>query len=275
MRSRGRASARRDCSTSGSVSRKLPPTIQNTSTSPRGRVVDHLGRRPAPRRRHRKPPHRRLHRAAVAASTTGTTADLGAALHARMAADRHQAAVRPAGRPRASPTLTSALMVSTPWACCVRPIDQTNTAFGLSTSKPREGLHLARATRRFRCSMCRPVGRSAASRASSNPTVRSRTNASSTPPRLDERPKHADEKREVAARVHVEPVIGQRRAEQRASRDRRHPVPPQPRLTIRIDDGDLRAVAPSRGADTSSSTGWLLATFDPKSTIRSACSQSR
>ena len=58
---------------------------------------------------------------------------------------------------------------------------------------------------------------------------------------LDQRPQHADEEREIAARVHVEPVVGEARAEQRARRDRRHPVPLQARLAVRVDDGDLRA----------------------------------
>ena len=64
----------------------------------------------------------------------GRAADLGAALHARVAADRHEAAVGRAGSPRQA-DVDERLTVSTPCACCVRPIDQTKIPFGRSTSK--------------------------------------------------------------------------------------------------------------------------------------------
>ena len=59
---------------------------------------------------------------------------------------------------------------------------------------------------------------------------------------LDQRQQHAEQEREVSANVHLEPVIGQRRAAQRAFGDRRDPVALEARLAERIHDGDLRAV---------------------------------
>ena len=55
-RRRGRRSARVLRSSSGSVSRKFPPTIQKRSTPPLGRRGDHLRGGPALRRRHRETP---------------------------------------------------------------------------------------------------------------------------------------------------------------------------------------------------------------------------
>ncbi len=62
------------------------------------------------------------------------------------------------------------------------------------------------------------------------------------PSALDQCAKHADEKREVAAGVHIEPVIGEPGAEQRALRDRRHPVPFEAGLPECVDHRDLGAV---------------------------------
>jgi len=90
---------------------------------------------------------------------------------------------------------------------------------------------------------------------------------------FDERAEDANQERQVSAGVHVEPVIGQLGAEQRAGRNRRHPIPPEPRFAVRVHHGDLRAVL-LRVMQDFVVTGWLLATFDPKNTIRSASSQS-
>ena len=46
---------------------------------------------------------------------------------------------------------------------------------------------------------------------------------------LDQRAEHAEQKGQVAAGVHVEPMIGERRAAERAGRDRRDPVAAQAR----------------------------------------------
>ena len=62
------------------------------------------------------------------------------------------------------------------------------------------------------------------------------------PAECEERTEHADEKREVAAGVHVEPMVGDRSPAQRALRDRRNPVAFEPGLAVGIDDRDLRAV---------------------------------
>ena len=124
------------------------------------------------------------------------------------------------GRPRARPTLTSARIVSTPCACWVRPIDQTKCALGLSIEQARELAHAPPARRRSR------------PRASPSPgaaTARGRrleaTGAVAhelvidAAGLLEQRLEDAVQEREVAARVHVEPVVGELRPEQRAARD--------------------------------------------------------
>ena len=140
MRRRGRCSARRQRSASGSVSRKLPPTIQKRSTSPVGRVIDHLRRRPAGRRGTGKP-QTSAQRAAVAASTFGTQPTSAPPCTPEWPRIGTRPRFGRPGSPRARPTFTSALIVSTPCACCVRPIDQTKIAFGRSTSSRANASH--------------------------------------------------------------------------------------------------------------------------------------
>ena len=102
-RSGVRASAARVTSGAGSTSRKLPPLDHSTSRSPRAGRVDHLGRGEPGRRRARRSPTPRASARRVrlgdrdAAGERGRVAThLGAALHARVAADRHQARAGPA-----------------------------------------------------------------------------------------------------------------------------------------------------------------------------------
>ena len=121
------------------------------------------------------------------------------------------------GSPRARPTLTSARMVSTPCACCVRPIDQTKMALGRSTSS-RANRRMSSRVAPLCASSAVPVGgQRAPSRAAVEPRGRAlderRGRRAS---RSTQRAQHADEEREVAAGVDVEPVIGEPRAEERA-----------------------------------------------------------
>ena len=60
---------------------------------------------------------------------------------------------------------------------------------------------------------------------------------------IDQRQQHAEQERQVPSGVHLEPVVGDRRAAQRALGNRRNPVALEPRLAKRVHDGDLRAVA--------------------------------
>ena len=115
------------------------------------------------------------------------------------------------GRPRARPTFTSALIVSTPCACCVSPIDQTKTAFGRSIEQPRERL----ASRSRGAPLSRSSAAQSARQRRGRAPPRTRSCARGRTPRRRRRVstsarKHADEKREVAARVDVEPVVGER-----------------------------------------------------------------
>ena len=58
---------------------------------------------------------------------------------------------------------------------------------------------------------------------------------------FDQMLEHAVEKRNVAAEMDLEELVGKARAKQRALRDRRHPVTLQPGLEIGVDDEDFRA----------------------------------
>src|SRR5581483_12439214 len=59
---------------------------------------------------------------------------------------------------------------------------------------------------------------------------------------FDKRAQYADEKRQIAAGIHLEPVVGKRRAGKGALRNRRNPVPLETGLAIRVHYRDLRAV---------------------------------
>ena len=182
----------RQRSASGSVSRKLPPTIQNRSTSPsaacsiisavvqpgagRAREAPHLGpaRRASPRRR---------------VGTQPTSAPPCTPEWPRIGTRPRFG--RP-GSPRARPTLTSALIVSTPCACCVSPIDQTKTAFGRSISSRANACIRSRGA---------PLSRSSASQSAASARVarllEARRCARARTPRRRrrasiERAKHAD-----------------------------------------------------------------------------------
>ena len=149
MRRRAARARAGDRSASASVSRKLPPTIQNESTSPAADCSTISARRPAaaaagPGNPRRRPPRRgrRIDRRHAA--------DFGAALHAGVAADRHEPAVRPSGQPAREPDVdqrvdrVDAVRVlrqpHRPDEDRVRPLDQ----------QPRERPHRCPRTRRSR-----------------------------------------------------------------------------------------------------------------------------
>ena len=155
-------------------------------------------------------------------------------------------------RPRARPTLTSALTVSTPCACCVRPIDQTKTAFGPGDQQVGELARCARAAMPLSRTMrSQPTAAACAQRVVESGRVLAHEGVVDAAA-LDERQQHAEQERQIAAGVDVEPVVGQRGAAQRALGDRRNPVALEPRLAIRVHDGDLRRRSSWRGAGTSS-----------------------
>ena len=256
----------RQRSASGSVSRKLPPTIQNTID-----VAVRAHDRSSPPS---VQPRRRREREAPDARPTAPGRGIDRRARSRLRAppctpEWPRIGTRPRfgrpGRPRARPTLTSALIVSTPCACCVRPIDQTNTALGRSISSRANACMRPRVDTPLSRSSSRPSRRASARlRASSNPVVRSRTYASSTPPAsMSARSTPIRNARSPPVWT-CEPVVGHRRAEHRARCDRRHPVALEAGLAIRVDDGDLRAVLLRRGGDTSRSPAGCWPTFDPK-----------
>ena len=132
----------------------------------------------------------------------------------------------------------SALIVSTPFACCVSPIDHTKTALGRSISS------CANSSMRLRVM---PLAASMPVQLSATATARQikvgrpvahepLVNA----PAFDERAKHAQKSR-VTAGVDVEPVVrqcGPRRALRAIDGINAEPVPARGG----VDDRDLRAV---------------------------------
>ncbi len=179
MRRRGRASARSERSRSGSVSRKLPPTIQKTSRSPAAAcsIISAVVQPGASGTGKPQSPAQRSRVWAGTAGTQPTSAPPCTPEWPRIGTSPEPG--RP-GRPRARPTLSSALIVSTPWTCCVRPMDQTRTAFGRSMSS------CAKASMRSRvvpapASIASQPRADTFARAASNPVVCAATQASSTP----------------------------------------------------------------------------------------------
>ncbi len=217
--------------------------------------------------------HSRLHTSRIVASMSRHAAHFGAALHARMSTNGHQPAVRPADEPAREADvdqrfdrLDAVRVLGQPH----RPDDDGVTA---RREQAREAPHLGfgRAARRFErgpfdleCGMpCRVESGGV-----------SRDEVGVDGAVLDEGAQGADEEGEVSAGVDTEPVIRERGAEQRALRDRWHPVAFEPRLAERIDDRDLGA-APLRFVQcTSSSPADCSACSAPRKTRRSASSQS-
>ena len=175
-----------------------------------GRVRHHFGGRP-PAVSGTGNPHAADQRARRLRVDARLAPDLRTALHARVAANRHQPGARSShGSPRARPTLTSALTVSTPCACCVSPIDHTKIAFGCAISRSANApISLARETAlafdrvpvaaSAACGACvEPDGVVAHERlVDALPLDSARSTPTETP---------------IAAGVHVEPMVGERRA---------------------------------------------------------------
>ena len=100
------------------------------------RVRHHFGGGPAQRFREPESPTLPTSARACLRVDARLAPDLRTALHAGVAANRHQPGVRSSMAARAPrPTLTSAFTVSTPCACCVSPIDQTKIVFGRAISR--------------------------------------------------------------------------------------------------------------------------------------------
>ena len=171
----------------------------------------------------------------------GVAAHLGAALHAGVAADRHEPAPGRPTLPRARPRFTIACTFSTPCSCWVMPIDQMSTArFADAYIRAKRSMS---ATRRARLPL-EVVERLAFElgdhRVEPDACSRRRTRGRS-PPDREQLLEHAVDERDVAAGVHREELVGDLRAEHRALGVRRHPVALEAGLAHRVDDGDLRA----------------------------------
>ena len=194
----------------------LPPTIQNVSTSPSALAVDRSRSPSSPVPPAAAKPHTSAHRARVVGERRRHAADFGAALHAGVAADRHQPAAGPRRqaarepevdeRPHGVDAVSVLRQAHRPDEDRLRSLDQ-QTREGLDAG-PR---HAALGLDRVPAAYLRP-GRST----SAAPVVCASTNARSMPPCARQRLQHADEEREIAAGVDVEPVVGDRRAGDRA-----------------------------------------------------------
>ena len=158
-----------------------------------------------------------------------------------MAANRHEPAVGAARQPAREPDVDERLdrldavrvlrEPHRPDEHGVRPLDE----------QPREGLHAVARGAALTLEIV-PAGgeRAVARRLEARRALAHERLVHAV--RLDERAKDADEKREIAAGVDVEPVVGERRAEERAGGDRRNPVALEPRLAVRVHDRNARAV---------------------------------
>ena len=147
-------------------------------------------------------------------------AHLGAALHAGVAADRHEA--RSPGRPtlpRASARLTIACTLSVPQTCWVMPIDQTSTALFAVAYMRANRRHVVDARRRRsargrRATGARSVGRELVPARRCARATKSR----STAVLLDQDLEHAVQEGDVAADVDREELVGDLGAEDGRSR---------------------------------------------------------
>ena len=206
------------------VSRKLPPTIQNTSTSPSAACVTisdavqpwHVrngkppDRRPASARLRRRPAAgNRLPRRPARPNARG--------LARARAFGRH-------GRPRASATLTSALIGVDTVRVLRQPHRPDEHRFRTIDQQLRKRHRSARVSRRSRVRSASQPAVSAPSRASVEAGRVFAHEVLVDAAALDERTQHADKEREIAAGMDVEPVVGDRSAPDRTARDRRNPV---------------------------------------------------
>ena len=176
MRSRGRCSARRGCARRRAASRescrrrsrtdrRRPPAARSTISDVVQPGIVGNGN-----------PQTLAQRAAVAGVDCRHAADFGAALHAGVAANRHQAAVRPAGQAAREADVHQRLDRVDAVRVLRQPHRPDEDGVRTIDQQPRECLRSARVERRSSCSMRLPVDRpSASSRAASNPTVCSRT----------------------------------------------------------------------------------------------------
>ncbi len=165
--------------------------------------------------------------------------------------------MRPApGRPtlpRARARLSRARTLSEPKACCVMPIDQTKTAELRRPGTCRRTRAGPPRRRRSSPRARRACGGRTRSRTASKPVAWSATNRSSIAALLDQELQHAGREGLVAAGVDLEEGVGHARAEQGALGARRHPVPLQAGLAVRVDHRDPGALASAPGRGTSSS----------------------
>ena len=243
---------------SGSTSRKLPPRRpQHVELAALG-GLDHLGRGEPGRGRHREAPLLAELRRRWSASTGdaagergGVGAHLGAALHARVAPDRHEPGA-----------------VAPDVAAGQRQVDDGPHAvdrvavLGDAHRPQQDGRAGRRRTRRRSASTwARRRGRPAASRSSSgwrverrrparpSPSVWASMKASSTAPRSMSSLQRGVGEGHVAAGPHRHVEVAHLRAEQRRLGVRRHPVALEPGLEVRVDHDDpgARAAWPGRG----------------------------
>ena len=168
--------------------------------------------RSSPAARAARSPTRSAQRARVSAGTAGHAADFGAALHARVAANRHEAAAGPRRQAEREAEVDQRLH----GVDAVRVLRQAHRPDedGLRPrqEQPRERLDVGAARRRSRArcaSQVVPRHRRSASARTAGVRVDERRDRRR---RRRARLQHADEEGEVAAGVHVEPVVGEPRA---------------------------------------------------------------
>ena len=118
---------------SGSVSMKLPPTIQNASMAPR-QAASTISDAVSPLKEGHGKPQTWLKRVLCGSSSPGAQPTSAPPCTPECPRIGIIPAFSRPTQPRASPTFIRAWMVSTPWACWVSPMDHTKTPFRASRS---------------------------------------------------------------------------------------------------------------------------------------------
>ena len=273
-RVRTRPSARAAAAGSGSVSRKLPPTIQNDVERAAVRGVHHLGRGRARGRSGSGKPHTASKRAPLRFVEAGRAAHLGPALHARVAADRHEAgllAAHPA--PRQAHVDERLDGVARRARAASGPSTRRGSPFRAAAASPAKRLISRARGPAARSSSSQLLRLDMAPAPRRSPSCARRTNSWSSQSSAEQDLEHAVQEREVAAGVHREPVVRDARAEQRGLGHRGHPVAREPGLVVRVDDRHVRAVLP-RVVEVLHGDRLVVGVFEPKNTMRSVPSQS-
>ena len=254
-RSGTRAMAASTRAGSGSTSRKLPPDIHSTSSSPRSTASGISAAVSPAWRGHLEAPGLGegggvgLVGREAARERGGVGAHLGAALHPGVAPHRHQAGAVPARRcPRARARFTMPRTPSAALACWVMPIDHSSTADPAPGVLVDERLELHRAEPRVGQQLLEGLLVEGGDELVPPLGVGGDERLVDVPPG-DEALQHGVGQGDVTARADRHVEVAHPGAEERRLGARRHPVALEPRLQVGVhhDHAGATASGPRRG----------------------------